>query len=138
VTCATNDLLDEMSLRVKNAEAAILDMPADGKELLKTLHEIRSSINNVKLDFNGDGSLARREFETKPSINDRVYGIIYSVWNNTSEVPETLKASFDIAEKQYKAVFPKVKDLDAKLENVEVQLNKYKAPYTPGRWPDKK
>ncbi len=135
---ATNDLLDEMSLRVKNAEAAILDMPADGKELLKTLHEIRSSINNVKLDFNGDGSLARREFETKPSINDRVYGIIYSVWNNTSEVPETLKASFDIAEKQYKAVFPKVKDLDAKLENVEVQLNKYKAPYTPGRWPDKK
>jgi hypothetical protein len=90
------------------------------------------------LDLNGDGSLARREFETKPSINDRIYGIIYSVWNITSDVPETLKSSFEIAEKQYKLAFPKVKVLDSKLENVEAQLNKYKAPYTPGRWPDKK
>jgi photosystem II stability/assembly factor-like uncharacterized protein len=135
---ATNDLLGEIENRLKNAELAIMDMPATANDLLSKVHEIRKAVIPVKLKLNGDDTRARREFETKPSINDRVYGIIGSVWSTTSEVPDTYKSSFAIAEKQYKEVFPVIRDLDVKVSEIEAMLNKNKAPYTPGRWPDKK
>ena len=135
---ATNDLLEQIESRVKHAESAILDMPAPGADLLARTHDIRKAIIPIKTKLNGNETRAKREFETKPSINDRVYGIIYSVWNSTSEIPKTLKDAFGVAQKQYNEVFPVIRELDKKVAGIEAELNKNKAPYTPGRWPDKK
>ncbi|HMU04341.1 MAG TPA: glycosyl hydrolase, partial [Saprospiraceae bacterium] len=135
---ATNDLLGQIESRVKNAELAIMDMPASATDLLASTYKIKQAIIPIKLKMNGDDTRAKREFETKPSINDRVYGIIYSIWNTTSDIPETLTDAFAVAEKQYNEVFPMIKELDAQVSAIEAALNKNKAPYTPGRWPDKK
>jgi photosystem II stability/assembly factor-like uncharacterized protein len=135
---ATNDLLGQIESRVKNAELAIMDMPAAATDLLAKTYKIKQALIPIKLKMNGDDTRAKREFETKPSINDRVYGIIYSIWNTTSEIPKTLTDAFAVAEKQYNEVFPMIKDLDTQVSTIEAELNKNKAPYTPGRWPDKK
>ncbi|MFZ1750916.1 MAG: glycosyl hydrolase, partial [Saprospiraceae bacterium] len=135
---ATNDLLRDMETRLKNAELAILDMPAPVGILMNRIHDIQQSLIPVKIKLFGDSSAGRREFETKPSINERVGMAEYSVWNTTSDIPQTFKSSLDIAVKQYNEVFPMIKDADAKVTAIEAELTKNKAPYTPGRWPDKK
>jgi hypothetical protein len=135
---ATNDLLGQIESRVKNAELAIMDMPAAASDLLAKTYKIKQALVPIKLKMNGDDTRAKREFESKPSINDRVYGIIYSIWNTTSDIPKTLTDAFAVAEKQYNEVFPMIKDLDTQVSAIEAELNKNKAPYTPGRWPDKK
>ena len=135
---ATNDLLDQIESRIKNAELAIIDMPAPASDLLKGIYDIKKTIEPIKTKLNGDRTLGSREFETKSSINDRLYGIMYSVWNNTSDVPKTFMDDYEIAERQYREVYALIKNLDTQVGVIEAQLNKNKAPYTPGRWPDKK
>ena len=72
---ATNDLLRDMETRLKNAELAILDMPAPVGNLMNRIHDVQQSLTPVKIKLFGDSSAGRREFETKPSINERVgYG----------------------------------------------------------------
>lgn len=135
---ATNDLVNDVEERAKNAELAILDMPAPVGDLLTKTHDIFKALVPLKIKLFGDNTRSRREFETKPSINERVGTVTYSIWNTTSDIPQTFRASLDIAVKQYGEVFPVVKDLDAKISEIEKVLNKNKAPHTPGRWPDKK
>ncbi len=135
---ATNDLVGQMEDRLKNAEKAVLDMPSQAGELLKTIHSLKSSLSPIKTKLFGDNTKSSREFETKSSISERVYTAIYSVWNTTSDIPLSQKSSVDIAAKQYDEVYPMIKSLDTKIQALEAELNKNKAPYTPGRWPDKK
>ena len=134
---ASNDLLGKIEQRAKSAEKAVMDMPAAPGDLLTKIHAVMKDLTPIKIKLFGDNTLSSREFEAKPTINDRVYGIIYSIWNNTSEIPATHKTSFAIAEKQFNEVYPLIKQLDIKVNEIESILNINKAPYTPGRWPKK-
>ena len=113
-------------------------MPAPLSDILSRIYAVKKEIIPVKMKLYGDDTKARREFETKPAISDRVYGIGYSIWNSTSDIPQTFKDSYNIAEKQYNEIYPVIKDLHTKTEKIEAELNRNKAPYTPGRWPDKR
>ena len=135
---ATSNLLGDIETRLKNAESAIHDMPAPLSDILSRIYAVKKEIIPVRMKLYGDDTKARREFETKPAISDRVYGIGYSIWNSTSDIPQTFKDSYNIAEKQYNEIYPVIKDLNTKTEKIEAELNGNKAPYTPGRWPDKK
>lgn len=135
---AINDIVRTMEERLKNAELAILDMPAPANDLLKTISDTKKSLIPIKMKLFGDSTKSSREFETSPSINDRIDMIGYSVWNTTSDIPQTFKASYQIAARQYDEVYPDIIALDKTIASLEAELNKNKAPYTPGRWPDKK
>ena len=135
---ATNDILGKLEQRLKSAEKATWDMPADGGALLSKIHETINSLTPVKMKLYGDNTLSRREFETKSSINERVYTVVYSIWSSTSDVPTTHKNSFEIAQKQFNAVYPTILEIDKNVSAIEDILNKNKAPYTPGRWPERK
>ncbi|MBK9735446.1 MAG: glycosyl hydrolase [Saprospiraceae bacterium] len=135
---ASNDLLGKLEERIKNAELAILDMSAPASDLLSKTYAAYKDLEPLKTALFGDRTRSSREFETKSSINDRIGGIANSIWNSTSEIPESFNNSFNIAVKQYNEVYPKIKSLGSAVEAIEAELNKNKAPYTPGRWPDKK
>jgi photosystem II stability/assembly factor-like uncharacterized protein len=134
---AANSLIENIESRIKSCEKAIIDMPASPTELLKKTHALQKELIPLKISLFGDNTKAGREFETKSSINDRVGGIVYSLWDSTSEIPDTYKSSFDVALRQYNECYPKLKAAQRTLENIESELDKNKAPYTPGRWPDK-
>ena len=135
---AIDDQINRIEARLKNAENAMMDMPASTSDLVSNIYKIKQDLIPVKIKLRGDDTRSRREFETKPSINDRVFGIIGSIWNSTTEVPKIYTNDFIISEKQYLEIYPIVKELDKKVVEVEMQLSKNGAPYTPGRWPDNK
>ena len=86
--------------------------------------------------MNGDASIARREFETPPSINSRIGTIEYTLWTSTSAPTQTALQSYEVAAKQFTTTLAELKSIDGKVKEAEAALEKNKAPYTPGRFPE--
>jgi hypothetical protein len=135
-TAAANDLLTTMDQRLKNINLAILDMPAPAQAFTKRAYDLQQQLVNLRIQLYGDQSAARREFETLPSINDRVSGMEYAIWNSTAPVPKMYNESYDIAAKQFTALLAQMRTVHASIETLEKELEINKAPYTPGRWPE--
>ncbi|HYF32078.1 MAG TPA: hypothetical protein VD993_13235 [Chitinophagaceae bacterium] len=133
---ATNDLLTSLNNRIRNINLAAQDMPAPAKPVLEKAYTLSQQWIAINMQLNGDQSRARREFETPPSVNDRIGTIENGIWNSTSRVPATYKNDYAIASKALSSVLQAMRKLDADITALEKELELNKAPYTPGRWPD--
>jgi photosystem II stability/assembly factor-like uncharacterized protein len=133
---AANDLMNPMDARIRNINLAVQDMPAPAKPILEKSFAISRQLNDLKIKMNGDVSKARRNFETLPSINERVSGIEGSVWSSTAPIPTTYKDSYAVAAKQFTLALDDLKKIQTSIEQLEKELEINNAPYTPGRWPD--
>ncbi|MBX2971133.1 MAG: glycosyl hydrolase [Cyclobacteriaceae bacterium] len=135
-TSAATDLLRNMNQRITHINQAAQDMPVEPKGVLEKSYVISRQLITLNIQLNGDATKGRREFETTPSINNRVGGIEYGIWNSTAPVPKMYKESYEIASRQFKALLTEMKELNKKLEELERKLEINQAPYTPGRWPE--
>jgi photosystem II stability/assembly factor-like uncharacterized protein len=133
---AVNSLVSDMDNRLKNINLAVLDMPAPAKPLLEKAATLSKEMEKIKLQLYGDMTKARREFETPPSVNDRIGTIEYAVWNSTAPIPQLYKDNYEIAAKQLSAVLAEMKKVDTTIAALEKELEVNNAPYTQGRWPD--
>lgn len=133
---AAVDLLQDMNRRLNAIQQAALDVPGNPADMLERAHQAKMQWADLQVQLVVDASKARRQFETTPSINDRIGGLIYGLWNSTAKVPQMYKESFSIASDQLKEVLAAMKALDKEIEALERTLEIEGAPYTPGRWPD--
>jgi photosystem II stability/assembly factor-like uncharacterized protein len=133
---AATDLLNMMEQRVRNINLAVHDIPAPAKIFLEKAHAVSQQLSVLKTQLIGDQTRARRDFETTPSINERVSGIEGSVWNSTAPVPKTFNDSFSTAAKQFSVLLLEMRKINSSIEQLEKELEINQAPYTPGRWPE--
>jgi photosystem II stability/assembly factor-like uncharacterized protein len=131
-----NGYFSELNDDLNNIKSALDDIATPPAGLHKKVQELKSQLNAIGILLNGDASLARREFETKPSLNDRVGLIQGGMWNVTAAPTTTYKNSYDIAVKQLKPIVDSLKSVGAELNVMEQVLAKSGAPYTPGRRPN--
>ncbi len=126
----------ELTNKIRYIKSAIIDVPLQQDALTEQVHAVEKRLHAVDVKMNGDASLARREFETPPSINGRIGTIEATIWTATSAPTQTAMNSFDIAAKQFAEVLPELKSIDEEIKKVEAALEKNGAPYTPGRLPE--
>ena len=108
----------------------------DQQDLLKQIAKIEEQIKQYDLVMHGDGSIASREFEVLPGLIGSVEGIVGNLWA-TSETPTTTYTSrLKEVKQSFAAVYQQVQTIDALMKSLELQLDKNKFPYTPGRLPD--
>ncbi|MBK9637544.1 MAG: glycosyl hydrolase [Bacteroidetes bacterium] len=131
----TNEYRNEIGNKLKFIKQALIETPSTTPALVKSLNDIQVRLNAINLKLFGDGSLAKREFETAPSINDRIGTIEYGMWNTTTAPTGTFRKSFAIADKELKQVISDLKSIGADMQGIENTLDQLKAPYTPGRTP---
>ncbi|MBP7243928.1 MAG: glycosyl hydrolase [Bacteroidia bacterium] len=131
----TNEYRNEIGNKLKFIKQALIETPSTTPALVKSLNDIQVRLNAINLKLFGDGSLAKREFETAPSINDRIGVVEYGMWNTTTAPTGTFRKSFAIAEKELKQVIADLKSIGADMQSLENTLDQLKAPYTPGRMP---
>ena len=93
-------------------------------------------LNTVNRLLNGDASLARREFETAPSISSRLFYITGALWNTTAAPTNTQISSYEIAAAEFTPVYNEIKAISVEIKKLEDMLEKNGAPYTPGRLPE--
>ncbi len=136
VCAASTAYCNDMNGKIKFIKQAIIVNPNLQLQNSKTVHELETRLQKVFLQLNGDASLAKREFETLPSINGRIGNMVYGLWNVTSAPTQTYLNSYELAKKQFTAVYGEIKSIASDLQKLEQSLESAKTPYTPGRLPE--
>jgi photosystem II stability/assembly factor-like uncharacterized protein len=89
---------------------------------------------NIKL--NGDQLRRRYEGGVPTSVKERVELITSSLWITTAAPTNTFIHSYANAAEKFDELIVFLKSADEEIKQVESILEKYGAPYTPGRFPD--
>ena len=129
---------NELSVKLKYIKAALLETPAAGAAIVKSVQDAQEHLTRINILLNGDNSLAKREFETVPSINGRISTIEGGMWTTTMAPTTTFIRSLEIAQKQLSSILADIKILGAEVNAIEKELDQLKAPWTPGRIPEMK
>ena len=132
---AANSYRDELAGKLKFMKAAVIEAPQKLEQLPAQLLVIDQKLTNINTMLNGDATLSRREFETKPSINGRIGSIEYTLWGVSAAPTQTFVKSFEIASEQFNEVMKLLTEADEDIVKAEVILEQNNAPYTPGRKP---
>ncbi len=131
----TQEYNNELSNKLRFIRAALNETPATDAALIARAEAVHQNMQRISRVMNGDGSLARREFETAPSLNDRIGNIEGGMWSTTSAPTGTYRKSYQVAQKQLKEVIAQLEAVSSEIQQMEVRLEQLKAPWTPGRKP---
>lgn len=124
-----NSTVNSMDKKLKNIDKSVLDMKDGGKDILKRSYDLSRKLIDIKVSLFGDNTRSKREFETPPTVNDRVGTIIYTMWNSTSTVPQMYNDSYAIALKQFNKIKPQVEALEKEVMNLEKAAEQAGAPF---------
>ena len=136
VSTAADAYRNEMVNKIKYIKQAIIETPKLPVDISKTIAALEKRLTDVNTKLNGDATVARREFETLPSINRRRGGIAGALWSTTAAPTTTFISSYQVAARQFTPVYNELKSIGDEMRNLENILESNKAPYTPGRLPE--
>jgi hypothetical protein len=97
---------------------------------------VEKKLAGINKQMNGDGLRTRYESVLPISLKARVDQITGSLWATTAAPTETYKLSYKKAADSFEAVLDALKSASEDIIQIESALEKYKAPYTPGRLPE--
>lgn len=123
-TAAADSYRGELVNKIKYIKSAIISTQLQQDEVTGQVHAVERRLIASDIKMNGDASLARREFETPPSISGRISAIEFTLWNATSAPTQTAINSFDIASKQFAALLPELKSIDEEIKRWKLPLKK--------------
>lgn len=132
----TSKLFGELKNRLNHIKVAIENYPNINTQLFVDIKQLEEKMNKTSVVLYGDNAIGSHEFETYPSIMNRLEMSVYSVWENTSAPTEIAKSNFKIAAEEYVDVLKSVKEYIKELEALEQKLANAPSPYTPNRGSD--
>jgi hypothetical protein len=97
--------------------------------------DIEKSLKEFNRNLNGDDLRSRYEGNAPTSVKGRIELISGSLWITTAAPTETFIKSYDAAAAQTETLLASLKNIDARVRNIEDLLEQSGAPYTPGRFP---
>lgn len=127
---------NELVKKIPYLKRAVLDAYNVPAAVYEQVSAIQKKLNDINKQMNGDGLRARYEATVPISLKGRVDMITGALWSTTSAPTETFRSSYNIAADGFEAILNSLRAVTDDIKQVEVLLEKYKAPYTPGRLPD--
>jgi photosystem II stability/assembly factor-like uncharacterized protein len=116
---------------------AVKNTPNAPASLLTDVKNIEASIEQLNTTFNGDGSLAKREFETLPGLTGMLENIVWNLWGTSVQQTTTYETKLMEVEKKFNTAYDILKKIDQQILDIEKKLEDMGAPYTPNRFPKK-
>ncbi len=137
VTSGTQDYFNNLEKKTAYIQQAIQQSPKANVELINKANDISQQLKDIEFLF--DGTPAKASWEEVPPekmpLSNRFENIAFVSWQSTSEPTKTQLQNYDILMEEFPPVLEKLKEIDASLKNLETELDKLNAPYTPGRVP---
>lgn len=129
--------MGEIEDRIAHLRLAVLQTTdARSVEWLARLEELESEADDIRVDLNGDSTVALRSEPTAPSISDRIGRVVGGLWTSSSEPTVTQRDGYRLASEAFDSVAAGIGALDAELSSLERDLEDAGAPWTPGRYPE--
>ena len=117
-------------------EKAVIDGANVPDSIYNSIVSIKKELDELNEELNGDQLKADYEGASPTSVKERVDLITGALWTTTAAPTTTFKKSYDVAASKFGALLTKLKSIDSEIKSVESKLEKYGAPYTPGRFPE--
>ncbi len=116
-------------------EQAVLSVPVLEESWLAELSTIKKQLREVNEELNGDRLLVMDEGQARMSLKGKTDLIISSLWSTTSGSTGTFERAYLEAHESFGEVLAALQQADARVGNLESELEEAGAPYTPGRMP---
>ena len=136
VVLGSSDYLSHLKNRIKYLKAGINQSSSSAFSLVKEIAEFEKQTIALELKLNGDGSLARREFETTPGFIGDMETMIYYTWAQSYGSTSDMEAKYNELKSIFSVHYSKIKELKTMTEQIEVKAESYKMPATYGRLPE--
>ena len=127
---------EELVKKLSYLKKAVIETPEVPAETDKTISKIELDLKELNRKINGDQLRARYEGGSPTSVKGRVELITGALWSTTAAPTTTFLKSYNAAADKYDEIIASIKSIDENIKHVETTLEKYNAPYTPGRLPE--
>jgi photosystem II stability/assembly factor-like uncharacterized protein len=131
-----NGARGEMQARIDHLLKAVEDTPSSSEAQAQSIRALNHRMQDLKVRFSGDSTISGRAEKVPMSISSRIYNIVGGHWDSQSAVTGNYRASYEIAESQFREALVELKAIAAELARIEAELQAEGAPWTPGRIPD--
>lgn len=135
VIIGSADYVGHMNERIKYLKAGLQKGPSNSMTLLTDIKALEKSIKDINFILQGDGSLAKREFETLPGITGSIENMAGGTWSQSLGATNTYKEKLAEVKEKFKPVYKQITEVSSKLADLEVKAESMKLPATPGRLP---
>ncbi len=137
VTSGSEKYFGLLEERTAYVQQALQQTPAASIELKNQANNLKLALENIEFLF--DGTPAKASWEEVPPeqmpLSNRFNAIAWTAWQSTSAPTESQKENYKILMEEFPPLLEQLKGIDVSLKELETELDKMKAPYTPGRVP---
>ncbi len=115
---------------------AIKQTPNAPNSLMDDALKIKRETDDILQHLYRDETIANRNEPTSLTVYDRLNEIAWGMWKTTSAPTQTQLDSYEAASAVFELLLVKVRQLiEIDLKNLEADMEKFGAPWTPGRVP---
>ncbi len=136
VVLGSVDYLNHLKNRLKYLKEGVNQTSTTAASIMKDIESFEKQTNELELKLYGDGSLARREFETSPGFVSDIESVVYNTWGQSYGSTGTIQAKFTELKGLFAAHYSKIKELKTLVEQIEAKAETSKMPATYGRLPE--
>ncbi len=131
---AAVEISNDLKSKLEVINTALLRTENVPVSLFEEVSRVLLENKNLYRKLTGDEVIFNRNEPVYPSISDRLGEVIFGMWQTSSAPTQAYINNYQIASDEFKVVTETLKRLvDIDLKNIETQLDKLNAPWTPGR-----
>ncbi|MFA8342430.1 MAG: WD40/YVTN/BNR-like repeat-containing protein [Rhodothermaceae bacterium] len=124
--------------KVEYIRQALYSVASAKEETILKANKLREELDQIDYKLYGQRPKASREenFPAQVSINERLNAMVWGHWGSTSNITGVETRSYEILREEFPPVLNRLKEIFNKdIKELETELEKIKAPWTPGRIP---
>lgn len=126
-------LMTESKEKLTIMQHALLTYPNTDLKLMEEVHALHLLYDASSLELWGDRLKSSKEFETNPSISNRLGLVEYMLSDNTTGVTNSQRANIALVKEEYLTFRIKLDDLIVRIKAIEAKLEKSSVPYIKGK-----
>ncbi|NOZ35792.1 MAG: glycosyl hydrolase [Chlorobi bacterium] len=126
---------EEMNKNVKALRTALINGAGSTQEDLMRADDMISALRDMHTILNGDKIIDKLHESQPPNLNWRISAVTYGAYHG-SDATQTLKDNLQIVKDGVTELIKQAKDMEQKLQLLEIRANKAGSPWSPGRIPD--
>ena len=133
---AAAQVANDAQKRLDHLRRAVLATPAADTEYLDRIDTMEYELQDIRVTLAGDRTVSRRNEPTTPSLRGRVNRVMGGLRRTTCAPTQTQRENLAVAAQQFGPLLAELTELvEVDLVDLETELERLGAPYTPGRIP---
>ena len=126
----------DLKVKIDILTYAIKQTPEAPNTLMDNALRIKTETDDILQHLFQDKTLAERNEPTYPTVYDRLNEIASGLWQSSAAPTQTQINNLKVASEEFEPLLARTKTLiEVDLKNLEADMERYGAPWTPGRVP---